>query len=67
MEVGETRDKLETKEIEDFIEKHHVVYVRHNMDTTVSVYQELISNGLIAVHYGERLKRDVDSKNLKRS
>lgn len=65
MEVGETRDKLETKEIEDFIEKHHVVYVRHNMDTTVSVYQELISNGLIAVHYGERLKRDVDSKNLK--
>lgn len=48
-----------------FIEDHHVIYIRHRMDTTPKVYLKLIQDGVVAVHYGERLKEDVDSANLK--
>lgn len=59
------RDKLESKELEDFIENHYVIYIRHFLLSTRQLYQKLISDGIVAVHYGESLKKGVDAGNLK--
>jgi len=59
------RDELDKEELLSFIEDHHVIYIRHSMDTTTKVYLKLIRDGTVAVHYGERLKEGLDSANLK--
>lgn len=59
------RDELNKEELLNFIENHHVLYIRHSMDTTAEIYRKLIDEGIVAVHYTERLKEVVDSTNLK--
>ena len=59
------RDKLDEEELLDFVENHHVVYIRHSMSSTPKVYLKLIRDGIVAVHYGERLKEGIDPENLK--
>jgi hypothetical protein len=59
------RNKLSLEELESFIENHKVFYIRHDMDSTEQVYNKLISEGLIAVHYGEELKENIDATNPK--
>ena len=56
--------KLMGKELEEFIESHHVVYIRHSLSSTPEVYTKLISNGIVAVHYTDRLKKGVNSEDL---
>ena len=56
--------KLMGKELEEFIESHHVVYIRHSLSSTPEVYIKLISNGIVAVHYTDRLKKGVNSEDL---
>lgn len=58
------RDKLNDEELVDFIKSHHVIHIRHSMDTTTELYSKLIHDGIVAVHYTERLKEGVDSANL---
>jgi len=58
------RDILGHPELDSFIENHDVIYIRHNMDSTSVVYQKLIAEGIIAVHYGGDLKEGVDPEIL---
>lgn len=58
------RDKLKDKELEDFVEKHDVIYIRHSLSSTPQVYRKLIFDGIAAVHYTDVLKKGVDSENL---
>jgi len=58
-------NELSFEDLESFIEKHKVFYIRHDMDTTEQIYSRLISEGLIAVHYGGELKDNVDATNPK--
>jgi hypothetical protein len=54
------RDKLRFEKLDEFIERHDVFYIRHDFDTTEQIYNKLISDGLVAVHYGTELKKGID-------
>jgi hypothetical protein len=55
--VGIDMDKVE---LEQFIENHDVVYIRHLMASNKEAYQSLISKRIAAIHYGECIKKGVD-------
>ena len=58
------RDKFKDRELEEFIKNHEVIYIRHSMASTPQVYQKLISEGIVAVHYTDYLKGGVNSEDL---
>lgn len=53
---------MDKSELEHFIDKHDVIYIRHLMASNKDAYQRLISERIAAIHYGEDLKAEVDRK-----
>ena len=51
---------MSLEELDRFIDDHNVFYIRHDMDSTEQIYKKMISEGLIAVHYGGELKENFD-------
>ena len=58
------RDKLSKKELEKFIQSHKVIYIRHNLLSSVEAYKCIVLDGIVAVHYTEKLRRNVDREIL---
>lgn len=47
-------------EIDNFIDHHEVIYIRHLMDSSKDAYKKLISEGFAAIHYQRDLKNNID-------